>query len=62
MALPEAGPLVGQGREPWASMMEATSAAKAWLTRPDNTHEMDDQFYIWVSVSSLSLIYMPTNL
>lgn len=47
MALPEAGPLVGQGREPWAFMMEAISAAKAWLTRPDNIHEMDDQFYIW---------------
>jgi hypothetical protein len=54
MALPEAGPLVGQGREPWAFMMEATSAAKAWLTRPGNIHEMDDQFYIWVSYFSLS--------
>jgi hypothetical protein len=30
------------------------SAAKAWLTRPGNIHEMDDQFYIWVSYFSLS--------
>jgi hypothetical protein len=43
-------------------MMEATSAARAWLIRPDNIPEMDDQFYTWVRYFSFSPTYAHESL